>query len=69
MIIVDPEDEYSDIGRAFGAQLIDIFPGSNTHLNLMDLPDEDALSNEDGLDPIGQKHLLSWDSLKIFYQK
>lgn len=58
VIIVDPEDEYSDIGRAFGAQLIDIFPGSNTHLNLMDLPDEDALSNEDGLDPIGQKASL-----------
>ena len=58
VIIVDPEDEYSDIGRAFGAQLIDIFPGSNTHLNLMDLPDEDALSNEDGLDLIGQKASL-----------
>lgn len=57
VIIVDPEDEYSDIGRAFGAQLINIFPGSQTHLNLMDLPDEENLSVEDG-DPIGQKSSL-----------
>ena len=35
IIIVDPEDEYSDIGRAFDAQLIDIFPDSQTHLNCM----------------------------------
>lgn len=57
VIIVDPEDEYSDIGREFGAQLIDIFVGSNTHLNLMDLPDENSLSAEDA-DPIGQKSNL-----------
>ena len=57
IIIVDPEDEYSDIGRAFGAQIIDIFSGSRTHLNLMDLPDEDQLSIEDA-DPIGQKSSL-----------
>ena len=36
VIIVDPEDEYSDIGREFGAQMIDIYPGSQTHLNLLD---------------------------------
>ena len=24
VIIVDPEDEYSDIGREFGAQMIDV---------------------------------------------
>ncbi|CZA78874.1 Type IV secretory pathway%2C VirB4 components [Streptococcus suis] len=57
IIIVDPEDEYSDIGRAFDAQLIDIFPGSQTHLNLMDLPDEENLSAEDA-DPIGEKSSL-----------
>lgn len=57
VIIVDPEDEYSDIGREFGAQLIDIYVGSNTHLNLMDLPDEDSLSSDD-TDPIGQKSNL-----------
>lgn len=57
VIIVDPEDEYSDIGRYFGAQLIDIYPGSSTHLNLMDLPDESALAADDS-DPIGQKSSL-----------
>lgn len=57
VIIVDPEDEYSDIGRAFGAQLVNIFPGSSTHLNLMDLPKEEALQDED-VDPIGQKASL-----------
>ena len=49
--------DYSDIGRAFDAQLIDIFPGSQTHLNLMDLPDEENLSAEDA-DPIGEKSSL-----------
>lgn len=57
VIIVDPEDEYSDIGKEFGAQLIDVFPGSRTHLNLMDLPDADKLDDED-LDPVGQKSNL-----------
>ena len=66
-IIVDPEDEYSDIGRAFDAQLIDIFPGSQTHLNLMDLPDEENLSAEDA-DSIGENHHLSWTFKKIFFK-
>ena len=57
VIIVDPEDEYSDIGREFGAQMIDIYPGSQTHLNLLDLPDMDKLDAEDG-DPIAQKSSL-----------
>lgn len=57
VIVVDPEDEYSDIGRAFDAQLITISPGSPTHLNLMDLPDEDSLAAEDA-DPVGQKASL-----------
>ncbi|MTV88420.1 AAA family ATPase, partial [Streptococcus pneumoniae] len=53
-IIVDPEDEYSDIGRAFGAQMVDISIGSKTHINLLDLPDLDRLDDEDD-DPIGDK--------------
>lgn len=57
IIIVDPEDEYSDIGREFGAQLVDIFIGSNSHLNLMDLPDVSQLKDEDS-DPIGDKSNL-----------
>lgn len=57
IIIVDPEDEYSDIGREFHAQLVDIFIGSNSHLNLMDLPDMSQLKDEDS-DPIGDKSNL-----------
>lgn len=54
IIIVDPEDEYSDIGREFKAQLVDIFIGSKTHINLLDLPDISQLNEEDS-DPIGDK--------------
>lgn len=57
IIIVDPEDEYSDIGREFGAQLVDIFIGSKSHLNLLDLPDVSQLKDEDN-DPIGDKSNL-----------
>ncbi len=56
IIIVDPEEEYTGIGRAFGAQIVDIYPGSSTHLNLLDLPDPDKLSGNE--DPIGQKSSL-----------
>lgn len=55
--IVDPDDEYSDIGREFGAQLVDIFIGSKSHLNLLDLPDVSQLKDEDN-DPIGDKSNL-----------
>lgn len=59
IIIVDPEAEYIDIGRAFGAEVITIAPGSPHHFNLLDLPDKDKLQAEDS-DPIGQKaNLLS----------
>ncbi|WP_061592899.1 VirB4-like conjugal transfer ATPase, CD1110 family [Streptococcus sanguinis] len=57
IVIVDPEDEYSDIGREFGAQLVDIFIGSKSHLNLLDLPDVSQLKDEDN-DPIGDKSNL-----------
>ena len=57
IIIVDPEDEYSDIGREFGSQLVDIFIGSKSHLNLLDLPDVSQLKDEDN-DPIGDKSNL-----------
>ncbi|WP_430595942.1 VirB4-like conjugal transfer ATPase, CD1110 family [Streptococcus gallolyticus] len=59
IIIVDAEDEYTGIGRAFGAEIITIAPGSPHHFNLLDLPDKDKLQAEDN-DPIGQKsNLLS----------
>lgn len=54
VIIVDPEDEYSDIGQEFGAEIIDISIGSDTHINLLDLPDRDKLDSLDK-DPEGNK--------------
>ena len=57
VIIVDPEEEYADIGRAFGAQIIDIYPGTKTHFNLMDIPNLDKLRKEDK-DFVGQKSSL-----------
>ena len=59
IILVDPEAEYTDIGREFNAEVITIAPGSPHHFNLLDLPDKDKLQAEDS-DPIGQKaNLLS----------
>lgn len=59
IIIVDPEAEYTDIGREFNAEVITIAPGSPHHFNLFDLPDKDKLQAEDS-DPIGLKaNLLS----------
>lgn len=58
IIIVDPENEYSDIGRAFNGQSITISPKSPTHLNLLDLPEtEEVLINDDNevIDSIADK--------------
>ncbi len=54
IIIVDPEVEYVDIGREFGAEIINVASGSSNHFNLLDLPEQDKLQAEDS-DPIGQK--------------
>ena len=40
IIIVDPEAEYSVIGLAFGGEMIDIAPDSQTYLNVLDLSEE-----------------------------
>lgn len=40
IIIVDPEAEYSVIGRAFGGEMIDIAPDSQTYLNVLDLSEK-----------------------------
>lgn len=47
VIIVDPESEYLPIGRAFGAQILDISTGTTNHFNLLDLPDRRFLDKED----------------------
>ncbi|WP_119876264.1 VirB4-like conjugal transfer ATPase, CD1110 family [Streptococcus respiraculi] len=54
VIVIDPEAEYLDIGREFGAEIIDISVGTETSFNLMDLPDEEKLLEEDR-DPEGAK--------------
>ncbi|TYC48002.1 TraC-F-type conjugal transfer protein [Weissella muntiaci] len=46
-IIVDPESEYLEIGKEFGAEILDISSGTNNHLNLLDLPDKNLLQKED----------------------
>lgn len=54
VIVVDPDDEYSDIGREFGAEIIDVAIGSTTCFNLLDLPNQDKLRQKDN-DPKGNK--------------
>ncbi|HGL7285747.1 TPA: VirB4-like conjugal transfer ATPase, CD1110 family [Streptococcus pneumoniae] len=57
IIIVDPENEYSIIGQAFGGESIDIAPDSTTFLNVLDLSDENM--NEDPV-KVKSEFLLSW---------
>ena len=47
VIIVDPESEYLPIGRTFKAQILDIFPGTKHHLNILDMADRSLLKEED----------------------
>ena len=47
ILIVDPENEYGDIGRKFNAQVIDLSVGSDTYINVLDLPDLDKLDEVD----------------------
>lgn len=48
VIVIDPEAEYLDIGKEFGAEIIDISVGTETSFNLMDLPNRDQLLEGDG---------------------
>lgn len=47
MIVVDPESEYLVLARELGAQILDISTGTTHHLNILDLPDESLLDQED----------------------
>ncbi|HEL1652560.1 TPA: AAA family ATPase [Streptococcus suis] len=58
VLVVDPEDEYSGICEEFDGQVIDISIGSNTYINLLDLPDKSKLNSEDQEDLIGHKSNL-----------
>lgn len=57
IIVVDPENEYSLIGQAFGGETIVIAPDSHTYLNVLDLS-----SHGFDDDPVKLKSefLLSW---------
>ncbi|HEM4611932.1 TPA: AAA family ATPase [Streptococcus suis] len=57
VIIVDPENEYSIIGQAFGGESIDIAPDSTTFLNVLDLSDDNM--DEDPI-KVKSEFLLSW---------
>ena len=57
IIIVDPENEYSIIGQAFGGESIDIAPDSTTFLNVLDLSDENM--DEEPV-KVKSEFLLSW---------
>lgn len=57
IIVVDPEAEYTIIGKAFGGERIDIAPDAKTFINVLDLAEDTA-----DADPIRVKSefLLSW---------
>lgn len=57
IIIVDPENEYSIIGQAFGGESIDIAPDSTTFLNVLDLSDDNM---DEDLIKVKSEFLLSW---------
>lgn len=58
IIIVDPENEYGDIGQKFNAQVIDISNSSDTYINVLDLPDLEKLDEIDRRKTIENKSNL-----------
>ncbi|HHD9260675.1 TPA: VirB4-like conjugal transfer ATPase, CD1110 family [Streptococcus pneumoniae] len=62
IIIVDPEAEYSVIGRAFGGEMIDIAPDSQTYLNVLDLSEENMDGREKSI--IDRVTRLTYQSFK-----
>lgn len=61
IIIVDPENEYSIIGQAFGGESIDIAPDSTTFLNVLDLSDENMDEDQSRSSRISL--ILDWKAL------
>lgn len=47
MIVIDPENEYSDFCRAFGGTVIKLSDYSESHLNPMEMAEEYGLDDED----------------------
>ena len=54
-IIVDPESEYREIGREFGAEILDISTGTSHHFNILDIPKRNLLREEDNVDLVKEK--------------
>lgn len=57
-IIVDPENEYTDIAEAFGGQVINLSPKSDSHINLMGLTQTDQVlfnENDEEIDSVADK--------------
>lgn len=55
-IIVDPESEYLELAKEFGAEILDISTGTSNHLNILDMADKSLLDEEDqSLDLVKEK--------------
>lgn len=52
VIIIDPENEYSDFARAFGGTVVKISPTSTNYINPMDMPLEYGLDDDDTLETV-----------------
>lgn len=59
IIIVDAEREYEVIGETLGGQTVHISPGSETSINVMELPNADELSKDDNPKAIKADFLVS----------
>lgn len=55
LIVIDPDGEYTAVGEAFNAEIIKISANSDNHLNLLDLTEHYADSDEGTEDPITLK--------------
>lgn len=50
LLIIDPENEYSDFGRVFGATVLNLSSTSNTFMNPMDMDENYGLDEEDDVE-------------------
>lgn len=50
LLIVDPENEYSDFGRVFGATILNLSSTSDTYMNPMDMDENYGLDEEDDVE-------------------
>lgn len=69
IIIVDPEGEYTALAEALGGIILYISTGTNSHLNLLDMPDKDLLDKEDQqVDYVKEKTNLLVNLFKLLLQ-